>query len=113
MDEDILEHVSHFDLEYEAELAFEEELEEDRERPRTADQGDEEEVLNYFVLCIHMHTLDVWQPRPFTSASPASPVADSPEVPPIDTTDSSPVTAKMQGDVLVLTGQCETLLYWH
>ena len=44
MEEDILEHVSHFDLEYEAELAFEDEIEEDGERPRTADQGDEMEV---------------------------------------------------------------------
>lgn len=46
MDEDILEHVSHFDLEYEEELAFEDDSNEDSERPSTADQGDETEV-NY------------------------------------------------------------------
>lgn len=44
-DEDILELVSHYDLEYEAELACEEGEEEAAERPRTADQGDEGEVM--------------------------------------------------------------------
>ncbi|ELU03431.1 hypothetical protein CAPTEDRAFT_135076 [Capitella teleta] len=88
MDEDILEHVSHFDLEYEEELAFEDDSNEDSERPSTADQGDETE------------------PRPFTSASPATQISDSPEVPALATNeDDHPIMAKMLGDTLVLTGQ--------